>query len=328
MATSRIRRRGTATAVLAPGLPTLLVVLGLVLPLRAEDPRPEEVSAEVAGPLGSRLRRDIEHTRIGKRSVRLDLYRPREEVPAPYPTVVWVHGGGWIGGSKEPCPLVSMTTSGYAVASVEYRLSTEAAFPAQIEDCKAAVRWVRANAKEHGLDPDRIGAAGASAGGHLVALLGTAGDVKALEGRGRNRDASSRVRAVCDFFGPTDLLQFDGHGSTIVASAPGSVVERLLGGPLEERRALAVKANPITHVTKDDPPFLILHGDRDAVVPLHQSELLHAALRKAEVPSELRVQPGAGHGWNDPETNRAVLRFFDRHLKGAPPQAPRDDAGR
>jgi acetyl esterase/lipase len=284
--------------------------------VRADPPAAEASKAveAVAGPLGSRLSKDVEHTRIGKRSVTLDLYRPPEKVAPPYPTVVWVHGGGWVGGANEPCPLVGMTTSGYAVASVEYRLATEAPFPAQIEDCKAAVRWLRANASAYGLDPERIGAAGASAGGHLVALLGTAGDAKDLEGKGHHRGVSSRVACVCDYFGPTDLLQFDGHGSTIVAAAPGSIVEKLLGGPLAKKRDLAVQANPITHVTKDDPPFLILHGDADRIVPLHQSRLLHAALEKAGVPSEFRVQAGAGHGWNDPATNAAVLRFFDERL--------------
>src|SRR5262249_37667916 len=164
----------------------------------------------------------------------------------------------------------------YAAASIGYRLSQHAKFPAQIEDCKAALRWLRANAKKYGLDPDRVGVWGASAGGHLVALLGTAADVKEWDGVGGNTDQSSRVQRVCDRFGPSDFM-------TIAGKSPraDSPVAELLGGPVAENKENAAKASPVTHVSKSSAPFLILHGDEDPTVPVAQSEELADALKKA-----------------------------------------------
>ncbi len=225
-----------------------------------------------------------------------------------------MHGGGWQNGSKAGGgPALRMANRGYAVASINYRLSGMAAFPAQIEDVKAAVRFLRANARKYNLDPDRFGAWGGSAGGHLVALLGTSGDVKELEGDGPNKDVSSRVQAVCDFFGPTDLAKLVGDSTN--AQSP---VLKLLGGPVADKKAEAEKANPITHISKKAPPFLIVHGDKDPTVPLNQSELLHEALKKAGVESTLIVLPGAGHGgaaFSGAETAKKIDEFFDKHLK-------------
>ncbi|MHC4511401.1 MAG: alpha/beta hydrolase fold domain-containing protein, partial [Planctomycetota bacterium] len=223
-----------------------------------------------------------------------------------------------------------MLDRGYAVVDVGYRLSGEAIFPAQAEDCKAAVRWVRANAAKYGFDPDRIGAWGSSAGGHLVALLGTAGDVREFDTKA-NAEYSSRVRAVCDWFGPTDFLQMDKHmieGSRLIHDSPGSPESLLVGGPIQEEpyRSLAGKANPITYVTKDDPPFLIMHGDKDMSVPLHQSELLYDALKKVGVDASLYVVKGGGHGLRGGEESpeklfEMVADFFDKHLKTRKPRA-------
>jgi len=203
------------------------------------------------------------------------------------------------------------------VASINYRLSGEAKFPAQIEDCKAAIRWLRANAAQYGLDASHFGVWGSSAGGHLAALLGTSGEVKKWDA-GERSDVSSRVQAVCDFFGPTDLAQFvvtPGYESHAKADSPES---KLLGGAVLENKDKAAAANPITYIDKDDPPFLIMHGEKDATVSPNQSQLLHDALQKAGVNSSLHFVAGARHGgpeFNDPKIVALVAAFFDQHLR-------------
>ncbi len=274
--------------------------------------------------LRARIERDIVYSQVGDRKLLLDLYLPAKG-QSPLPVIVWVHGGGWRAGSKGSGGQARpMLDRGYAVVDVGYRLSGEAIFPSQIEDCKAAVRWIRANAEKYNLDPDRIGAWGSSAGGHLVALLGTAGDIKEFDTE-TNREYSSRVQAVCDWFGPTDLLQMDQHmleGSRLVHNSANSPESLLVGGPIQDEpyRSMAVKANPITYVTKDDPPFLIMHGDKDMLVPLHQSELLHEALKKEGVYSSLYVVKGGGHGFRGGEESpeelfKTAAEFFDRQFR-------------
>jgi acetyl esterase/lipase len=296
----------------------LVLLLGWVaLGYSQERPEGERL------PEGVMALQDMEYARIGKRPLLLDLYLP-VKAEGRLPLIVWIHGGAWRGGSKDRTPAVALVPRGYAVASVGYRLSQEATFPAQIEDCKGAVRWLRARAGQYGLDPDRFGAWGPSAGGHLVALLGTSGGVKELEGRvGDNPAISSGVQAVCDWFGPTDFLQMDAHapaGSQIRHNAPDSPESQLIGGPIQENKEKVARANPITYVTKDDPPFLIIHGDEDNLVPIHQSELLHQALQRAGVESTFVRLKGAGHGgpaFNSTEVRQRVTEFFDRHLKSA-----------
>jgi acetyl esterase/lipase len=159
-------------------------------------------------PKGVRFLQDLQYVEHGHERNRLDLYLP-EKAESRLPLIVWIHGGGWQAGSKEACPTVYLAAKGYAVASINYRLSQHAAYPAQIEDCKAAIRWLRANAAKYHLDPDRVGVWGGSAGGHLVALLGTTAGMKELEGKGGNLDQSSRVQCVVDFFGPTDFVTWN-----------------------------------------------------------------------------------------------------------------------
>ncbi|NIA21582.1 MAG: alpha/beta hydrolase fold domain-containing protein [Anaerolineaceae bacterium] len=168
-------------------------------------------------PEGVKAFGDLEYAKVGERPLLLDLYVP-EKAEGPLPLVVWVHGGGWRAGNKRFCRALPMTRRGYAVASIGYRLSGEAPMPAQIYDCKAAVRWLRAKAGKYNIDPKRIGAWGASAGGHLVALMGTSGGLKDLEGDLGNADQSSRVQAVCDFFGPSDLISIFERASRPAAS--------------------------------------------------------------------------------------------------------------
>jgi acetyl esterase/lipase/enterochelin esterase-like enzyme len=279
----------------------------------AQTPRPRL-------PDGTKLHADLEYVPGGHERQRLDLYVPAK-ADAPLPVIVWVHGGAWMGGGKDGSVPLSFVGRGYAVASIDYRLSRHAVFPAQIEDCKAAIRWLRANARTYNLDPERIGVWGASAGGHLVALLGTSGGVEDLEGKGGNADQSSRVQAVVDFFGPTDFLQMDAHGvpgARLKHDPPDSPESRLIGGAIQENSEKAGRANPIKYVTKDVPAFLIVHGEQDPLVPCHQSELLYEALKQARGDVTFYKIAGAGHG--SPEFNTvmmqaAVQAFFDKQLK-------------
>ena len=286
---------------------------------------PRVVSAQLAiEPEAFKLHDDIEFARFDDDPLLLDVYVPKravtEDEVEKLPCVVWIHGGAWRAGTKARPPMRWLMRHGYVVASIEYRLSGQAIFPAQIHDCKGAVRWLRANATRFRIDPERIGVAGSSAGGHLVALLGTSGDVKELEGEtGGNLDQSSRVQAVLDQFGPTDFTLMNTHAlprSPIDHDAANSPESRLIGGPVQENKEKAAAANPITYVTADDPPLLIMHGDRDLLVPHHQSELLVEAYRKASLNVKLHTVAGAGHGWrSNRELDGMIQEFFDRHLK-------------
>ena len=259
--------------------------------------------------------RDVEFGKGGDRALKLHLVKPKSPPKEPMPVVVYIYGGGWKAGSRDAGvrPLTRLAQKGYFGASIEYRLSQEAKFPAQIEDCKAAIRFLRSKAKEYGIDPDRIGVWGPSAGGHLAALVGTSGDVKELEGAGGSQEFSSRVQAVVDWFGPTDFLKMGKN--KIEHDAPGSPESQLIGGPIQENKEKVAKANPITYVSKDDPPFLIMHGDKDDLVPLSQSELLQEALQKAGVDSTLKVMAGQGHGFRGGDAEAPVEAFFDKFLR-------------
>ncbi len=265
-------------------------------------------------PEGIKRTADIPYVEQGHERQKLDIYLPEDlKEGTKLPLVIWIHGGAWQAGSKENCPAIPLTEQGFAVASINYRLSQHAIFPAQIEDCKAAIRFLRKNADKYHLDPDNFGVWGSSAGGHLVALVGTSGDVKQLETSAGDDATSSRVQAVCNWFGPTDLVAMGGSHDR-----PNSPESKLVGGPIKEKTELAKQANPITYVTEDDPPFLHMHGDKDPVVPLSQSELLQAALEKTGVPSELVVLKGAGHGgpqFSTPEMREKILTFFQKHLR-------------
>jgi acetyl esterase/lipase len=262
----------------------------------AQDPAPPP-KAELRRrpspiPEGCKVLRDLSYGPHDRN--KLDLYVPKSD--APLPLVIWVHGGGWEGGSKNGGgPSLDLLRKGYAVASINYRLSWQDRFPAQIQDCKAAVRWLRANAKEYNLDADHFGAWGASAGGHLVALLGTTPDECFLDGDGKPH-CSALVQAVCDWFGPTDFLHWGSYTIDDPIARRPSAISRLLGGVVPDKMELAKKASPVCYVGKSSAPFLIAHGDKDPVVPLQQSEDLNEALKKAGVESSLRVIKGNGHG--------------------------------
>lgn len=274
----------------------------------------------VQPPEGTQKFLNVAYVEGGHERQKLDVYvPPREKGDKAKPKlIVWIHGGGWRAGDKANPPSLYLLNKGYAVASVNYRFSEQAIFPAQIEDCKTAIRFLREKADEYGYDATQIGAWGASAGGHLVSLLGTAGDAEELEGPDLYVDQSSRVQAVCNYFGPTDFVNIDAHMTPVVTldwKGPDSLVAKLLGGPLADRLELAKKASPIAYVTKDDPPFLTFHGDKDALVPLGQAKALHEALEKAGVESELVVMKGRGHEmFGDPVSRAKVFAFFERTL--------------
>ena len=269
-----------------------------------------------------KLERDINYAGTSNPKQTLDLLLPKEpKTDKPLPVIVGIHGGAWVGGDRrgELGNIAPLVASGdYAAVTIEYRLSGEAKWPAQIYDCKAAIRWVRANAEKYHFDPDKIGVIGGSAGGHLVALLGTTGGVAALEGDiGPNKRVSSKVEAVVDEFGPSDFLTIGDYPSHLKHNAPDSPESKLLGVPLLEHKDLAKAASPITYVAAGDPPFLIIHGDADQVVPFNQSERLDAALKKAGDESTLIAVTGAGHGgFRNPEVAHRIRQFFDKHLRG------------
>lgn len=309
-------------------LPFCLLALGSALALCAQTPqgnrraqRPPDAPPPV--PAGVTAHRDLAYVTNGHTRQKLDLYVP-DNAATPLPLIVWIHGGGWASGSKSGCPPLraGFTARGYAVASLDYRLSGDAIFPAQVEDCKAALRWLRAHAKQYNLDPDHIGVWGSSAGGHLVAFLGTSGDTKEFD-VGENLEFSSGVQAVGDYYGPTDFVQMDAHafpGTRLIHDSPTSPEARFIGGPIQDEanRPKVQRANPITYVTKNDAPFMIVHGDSDPAVPHHQSELLYAALVKAGVPVRFITVKGGGHGQGFPGDvlNPIATEFFDRHLQG------------
>jgi acetyl esterase/lipase len=256
--------------------------------------------------------KDVEYAKVDGYSLKLDLYVP-ENVAAPVPLIVDVHGGGWMAVDKTEMIARGIIPHGFAVASIDYRLSGQAIFPAQIYDCKAAVRWLRAHATAYRLNPDKIGAWGDSAGGHLVALLGLTADHPELEGDEGNLNFSSRVQAVCDFYGPTDLWTTDHHLADTVAD---NAVPRLIGGLIEQNVEKARLASPLNYVSSNACPFLIEHGDKDPIVPLEQSIALNDALQKVGVPTQLYVVKGGGHGFGDPQAYALALAFFNHYLKG------------
>ncbi len=272
-------------------------------------------------PEGTAEHRNLSYGTAHKERNALDLFVPKSEKPVPL--IVWVHGGAWAAGSKDGGnPAMKLLEQGYAVAAINYRLSQHAVYPAQIQDCKEAIRFLRANSKKYNLNPDKFGAWGSSAGGHLVALLGTSAGAKdLLLADSPHKDVSDAVQCVIDFFGPTDLLKMGeqaGPKSKFDHDGPNSPESKLVGGPIQQKKELAQKANPITYVSKASAPFLIVHGDADPLVPLGQSELLNDALKKAGVPVELVTLKGAGHGgpqFNAKDVQAKCETFLEKHLK-------------
>ena len=277
-------------------------------------------------PPGQEFLPDVVFGTGGGRELHAEILRPKETPKEPMPAVLLIHGGGWAGGSHLGYYAPWLVEKGYFTAAIEYRLSGDAKWPAQIEDCKLAVRWLRANAAKFHVNPDRIGVMGHSAGGHLVACLGTLGDVKELEGKGGYDGVSSRVQAVVDQCGPADFTPDAGPAvGTNRTDHPGLI--KLFGGTYAEKTDAWRQASPALHASADAPPFLIVHGENDKLVPIAQSERLAAALKKAGTSVELLRVKNAGHGLRadkptdppaepDSKTLQAtILAFFDKCLK-------------
>lgn len=268
--------------------------------------------------------RDLAYADTDNPRQKLDLYLPKaRKSDKPLPVIVFIHGGGWKAGDKTSGlgNVSRFVQSGeYAGVSVGYRLTNEAQWPAQIHDCKAAIRWIKAHAKEYNLDASKIGVWGTSAGGHLVSHLGTSGDVKELEGTlGKHMDQNSSVTCVVNFFGPENFVTMVRQPSTVDRTKGKEYPEALLlGGAVPDREAVAREASPVTHVSKGDAAFFTAHGTKDPLVPYAQGEEIHAALQKSGVPSLLQEMTNGGHGFRSPILDERVKQFFDLHLRGVP----------
>jgi acetyl esterase/lipase len=258
-------------------------------------------------PDGVKVLRNLEYGKVDGHALLLDLYLPEKTTTKPK-LLVWIHGGGWKNGSKSRInpTIIRLTADGYAAASIDYRLLGLQSHPAQIHECKAAIRWLRAHAEKYGYDATKIGVGGGSAGGHLALLLGLSGGVKELEGNvGGNLDQSSRVQAIVDLFGPSALVMF-------------SKTSKRFRYKYKLDTDFLNSVSPITYLSKDDPPVLILQGDQDRVVPQEQSEYLHKRYQDAGLYSELYIIKGASHGgrqFSDKTRHALIKTFLDKHIK-------------
>ncbi len=302
-------------------LPLLLLATS---PSWAQDLSAQRTNAQAAAEKSQvELRLDQPYAGNENPKQKVDLYLSKKRnTDKPLPVVALIHGGGWVNGDRlgyAAAAIQFARTGDYASVTVGYRLTKEARWPAQIHDCKAAIRWIRAHAKEYNLDPDKIAVMGSSAGGHLSSLIGTSGDVKELEGDlGPNTTFSSRVQCVVNLCGPEDFTQalmFDQEKKPVLKD---DAVIGLLGGNYEEKHTEAVAASPVTYVTKDDPPFITFHGSADQRVAYLHAEAIHAALQKASVPSLLIPITNGGHGSvSHPEVIARAKLFVGKTLLGA-----------
>lgn len=252
----------------------------------------------------------------------LDLYLPAKRAgDKPLPLVIFIHGGAWREGNKrDGAGIVSQlaATGKFAGASIAYRFSQEQPWPAQIHDCKAAVRFLRSKSKEFGLDPDHFAVSGMSAGGHLALLIGLDGDTRTLEGaEGPVPKESSKVSCVLNWFGPVDFLSMD-WPERLRKTPNDNPLDELLGKPAATHPELARAASPLSYITAGDPPVFTAHGTNDPLVPYKQALELEEGLKKAKVPGYLTTMEGAGHGFQSQALNLRVFTFLNRYLCGEP----------
>jgi len=259
---------------------------------------------------------DIEYARVGDLVLKLDLHRPQAENP---PLIVYVHGGAWRAGSKSDVPIAPLLEKGFAIASVDYRLSTQAVFPAQIHDLKAAIRFLRARAAEFRLNTEKIAIVGSSAGGHLAALVGVTNGHKMLEGRiGDHLDQSSRVDAIVSLYGASNLQSILPQSTEFGLTVRIPALKLLLGDVPEKKPELAKLASPVAQLDKGDPPLLLIHGDADPQMPHEQSQEFTTAYEALKLPVKSITLPGSRHGgeeFYDDERSRLVAAFLNRALR-------------
>ena len=291
------------------GLALLLTLAAAPIPTIGQEPKPEAGKVEHDY--------DLTYTTVEGQDLKLDLARPAEGT-GPFPAVVVIHGGAWRGGNKAMHRdiLDRFAARGYVAISPQYRFCPEFVYPAQILDVKAAVRWLKGRAEAEHLDPDRIGAMGFSAGGHLALMLGVTDADDGLEGDAPEGVPDTRVRAVVNYFGPTDLLATD------IPAVSVPLIRDLLGGAPSENTDLAKLGSPVHFVTSDDPPILTFQGTKDPLVPYTQALVLLDAMTKVGEPGRVELIAGGGHGdWGAIELERTMedaKAFFDKHLKPTP----------
>jgi acetyl esterase/lipase len=258
----------------------------------------------------------ISYAEVDGFDLKLDLYMPNDVVQPPL--LVWVHGGAWQRGSRADVNTTALVEQGFAMASVDFRNSGDAIFPAQIHDIKAAIRFLRASASAYGYDATRIGILGRSSGGHLTALVGVSNGHAELEGQvGEHLDQSSNVQVVVSYFGASNLNSILGQSTEYGRGMRAPAIEQLLGGSVEGRTELASLASPIAHVDRADPPLLLLHGDQDPQMPINQSHELHGSYKHLGLPVHFEVVHGAAHGGDaffDAPRTAIVSSFLREHL--------------
>ncbi len=287
-------------------LASVAVLLAATSPALAQKdpPVPDTVAFE----------KGVEYTNPDNQHLQLNIARPKAAA-GPLPAVLFIHGGGFRAGNREGynAQIIRMAEKGYVAVTVSYRLAPKYPFPAAIHDTKAAVRWLRANAKKYNIDPDHIGVTGGSAGGTLAQMLGVTTDVKEFEGDGGNPKESSAVKCVVNVYGANDFTK--SYGKSVDAH---EVLPLYLGGNLEKARPAHIRSSPLYWVTPNAVPTLCIHGTEDKYVHVEQAEMLVDKLKAAGVEAELLKLEGAGHGFKgkDAETaEKAMIAFFDKHLK-------------
>lgn len=273
--------------------------------------------AEASAQATDNVQADVKYATVDGLELKLDLHRAKQD--AEQPLIVWVHGGAWRAGSKNDMPLGRLVAAGYPVASVDYRLSTQAQFPAQVHDIKAAIRFLRAKQRELGINANRIVISGGSAGGHLAALVGVSNGHQELEGKvGEHLDQRSDVQAIVSFYGMSNFTTILAQSTPYGLKVRVPALQLLLGGQPKEKPELAKLASPVFHVDEHDPPLLLIHGDQDPQAPIDQSYELHSRYQKAKRPCRFEVIRNGKHGgaeFYDEERIGSVKAFLSEQLK-------------